>query len=316
MAMPSLVSILRALRSGDRRDFRRLAVLSGGYLLTGVLPRRLDPWAVGRLLRSSFVIRGVWVRRIVESMQQMLGEALRGADFESMARSYCEMVRETLWIRFRAFHTTRVPVETSVEGLHLIRNALGAGNGAILWGMSFCETLPVKIALHRACVPLIQLSSAFHGVPSETQLGLEVVGPFYSAPENPFLLERVNIPADGSLGFLRLLQDRLTENGCVYIRGDLRSRRSNIMAPVFGQDMGFALGAPGLSWSLRSPLLPIHVVRDGPFRYRAVVHPPIEADRSLDKKQFVRESVGQFAEMLERCASESPSDWEIWAGMV
>lgn len=277
-----------------------------------LVPRRLDRWAVDRLVRTSLGVSQAWTRRIEDRMRQVLGPYLRDADFHSMAVDYCEMAREVQWLRMRAYHTTELPVETSAEGIQRIEDARGYGNGVILWGMSFCDPLPVKIALQRAGVPVVHLSHAEHGVPRPpTEFGLKIVGPFFCASENPFLLERVIIPADESVGYLRLLMDRLTRNGCVYIRGDIRSRRTNVIAPVFGRDMKLAPGAPGLSWKLGSPLLPIHVVRDGPFRYRAVIHPPIEVGRDLDKKQFIRKAVDQFAELIERSALASPSSWEL-----
>jgi hypothetical protein len=226
------------------------------------------------------------------------------------------MTREIQWLRFRAFHGRKVPVETSVDGLHRVHAALEGGNGAILWGMSFCETLPKLIAFQRAGLPLVLLSSAYHGVPSDTRLGLEVVGPFFSAPENRFLAERLIVPADLSLGYLRQLQKRLSDNACVCIRGDLASRRANVRKTVFGVPMSFARGAPGLSWKLGSPLLPIHTVRDGPFRYRTIVHPPVEIDGGLDKDMFIEAALEHYVQLLKRCALEAPSNWEIWAGMV
>ena len=51
-------------------------------------------------------------------------------------------------------------------------------------------------------------------------------------------------------------------------------------------------------------------------RFRTIVHPPVEVDRSLDKEPFILDAVGQYVALLERCALESPSNWEIWALMA
>jgi lauroyl/myristoyl acyltransferase len=110
-----------------------------------------------------------------------------------------------------------------------------------------------------------------------------------------------------------VLKQRLSENSLLYIRGDLESVRTNYPAKVFGREMRFAPGAPGLSWKMGSALLPLHVVRDGPFRYRTVIHPPVEVDRELDGSSYIRQSVDHFAALLERCAREFPSNWDIWA---
>jgi lauroyl/myristoyl acyltransferase len=313
MSNPTLFSILRALPHGRRPDYRRLASLSAGYLLTLAIPSRFDQRVVGRLVQSPLVVKDAWVRRIEELMRSMLGADLPDADFRLLAREYCEITREIQWIRFRAIHTFDVPIETTVEGLERVHAALEAGKGAILWGMSFCDLVPKGIALYRAGVPLVALATAFHGVPTNSRLGLEVVGPFYSAQENRFLSERVMIPADRSRGFMPVLKQRLSENSVLYIRGDLESVRTNYPARVFGRETNFAPGAPGLSWKMGSALLPLHVVRDGPFRYRVVIHPPVEVDRDLDGDSYIRQAVDGFAALLERCALESPTNWDIWA---
>ena len=47
----------------------------------------------------------------------------------------------------------------------------------------------------------------------------------------------------------------------------------------------FAAGAPSLAWSVGSVLLTVYVVSEGTGRYRVVIQPPIEGDRSLSRKQ-------------------------------
>jgi lauroyl/myristoyl acyltransferase len=316
MAKPSLLSRLRSVRSGHANDFRKLGFLSSGYLLTLLLPRRLDPWVVGRLLRMRFYVRNAWIEKIVRGMQRYLAPALPEADLDSLAREYCAMAREIEWLRFRAYHTRKLEVETSVEGLEILQRARDSGQGAILWGMSFCEHLPVKVALQRSGVELVHLTSAYHGVPDPcTSFGMEVVGPFFCAAESPFVGERVIIPRDGSLGYMRVLMSRLSENACVYIRGDYRSFRNNLTVRLFGRDLPFAPGAPGLAWKLGSPLLPLHVIREGPFRYKAVIHPPIDAERDQGKGPFIRDSMARFRDLVERCILESPSSWEMLSVM-
>jgi lauroyl/myristoyl acyltransferase len=314
---PTPLSMIRLYRTGGKADLRSLAKLSAGYLLALIVPRRMDQWVLRRFVGTSLGVRKAMTQRVEGRMRQVLGPYLPDADFKALAIEYCEMAREIQWLRMRAFHTTALPMETSVEGLERVAEARDVGRGVILWGMSFCESLPVKVALQRAGLDIVHLSSAQHGVASpHTDLGLQIVGPLHNAPENPFLRERLIIPADESLGYVRVLKKRLSDNGCVYIRGDIHSVRTNVVAMVCGREANFAPGAPGLSLQLGSPLLPIHVVRDGPFRYRAVIHPPVDVDRGLDKKQFVRKAVDQFAELIEASALESPSSWEyaraIW----
>src|SRR5262249_24557530 len=153
------------------------------------------------------------------------------------------MFRENQWMRWRAMHRRGVPVSTTVVGLEHLERARGRGRGAILWGMSFCETLVVKIGLHSAGVSLVHLSTAHHGAAwPPTRLGLRIVAPMYTAAELPYLTERIVIPANQSLGYMRALMDRLAENGCVSIEGDGVARFANVTARLFGRDARFASG--------------------------------------------------------------------------
>jgi hypothetical protein len=58
MVKPSVLSTLKSLPGGDQWDLRRLAFLGAGYLLTSMVPRRLDGRVVDRLVRSPLVVRG------------------------------------------------------------------------------------------------------------------------------------------------------------------------------------------------------------------------------------------------------------------
>ena len=250
------------------------------------------------------------MRPIAERMRDTLQAVLPDADFHALATAYRRMFRENQWIRCRAIHGGDVPVATTVTGLQHLESALARGHGAILWGMSFCETLVVKIGLHRAGVRLIHLSSAYHGtVPRASALGRRAVAPLFTAAETRFLAERIVIPADGSLGYLRVLMDRLAANACVSIVGDGIAHRRNVGATFLGRDAYFAPGAPGLAWKMGSALLPLHVVRDGPLEYRIVIDEEIGTNRDLPKAAFIDQAVSQFAMRLEQRVLEHPSQW-------
>ena len=109
-------------------------------------------------------------------MRFVLGDTLTDEAAHDHARAWCQMVFETRWLRWRALHRADPPVETAVDGLPVLETALARGRGVILWGMEFCDTLVVKIALHRAGVRLVHLSFANHGLNAPpTRLGVRIV---------------------------------------------------------------------------------------------------------------------------------------------
>jgi len=307
----SLSHVASLVRSSSAADYRALGALSAGFLLAALIPRSQDQRVVGRFTRTSLGMREAWIERIEDRMRRVFGSRLPDADYRELAKSYCAMTRETQWLRMRAFHTSDLPVEISLEGLEEIEQAFALGRGVILWGMSFADTLLVKLALSRANIPLVYLSSEQHGVPSPwTEFGVRFVGPFHNAAENRFLAERLLIPAKDSLGYMRTLTNRLRGNSCVYIRGDIKSFRNNVVVPILGREVAFAPGAPGIAHKLGSRLLPMHVIREGSFRYRAVIGPPITVSPDQPRKQAIRDAIAQFAELIERTALAFPSSWE------
>ncbi len=299
------------MRSASGSDWSRLAKLLGGFVIARVLPRSLDRQVVPGLLRRSVRSEGSWVARVEGQVLELLGSHLPEADFRAIALGYCQMIREIQWLRCRAFWTRDVWIETNVDGLHRLTGALERGRGAILWGASFCETLPVRIALYRAGIGLVGLSSVTHGAPSpHSRFGVQLIAPLYSAPDDRFVSERVNVASGGGDEHLRVLKEKLGQNECVYIKGDHRtSHHRNIPASVFSRSLDFTPLPPALAWDSKSPLFPVHVVREGPGRYRAAVHPAIEANRR-DRSEFIHASVKGFAAVLERVAAQDPSSWE------
>jgi hypothetical protein len=297
-------------------DLRSLMLLSSGYLATAIVPRRYDAWFVPRVM-SGALVRDRWVRQIAERMRLVLQPRLPDADFHAFALEHCRMFRENQWMRCRAMHRGAVPVTTTVVGLPHLESARARGRGAILWGMSFCETLVVKMGLCRAGVPLVHLSTVNHGSAlPPTRLGLSLVAPMYTSAELPYLTERVVIPTNHSLQYMRVLMDRLAANSCVSIAGDGVAQRQNVAATVLGREARFAPGAPGLAWKMGSALLPLHVVREGPLNYRIVIDEEIEMEGNLDKPTYIDRAVREFARRLERRVLERPSDWAWYSHMV
>ncbi len=302
------------MRWSKNADVSTLLRLLAGYGATGVLPRTLDRRILRRLLASRLLIRDGLIDDVADRMRLVLGDALTPAEAGAAARDWAAMLFENRWLRWRALHRADPPVETSVDGLQHLEAALAERRGAILWGMEFCDTLVVKIALHRAGVRLVHLSTANHGLAAPpTWLGLRIASPLHCAAENRFLDERVIIPADGSLGYMRVLVQRLEENRCVWISGERRSARQNVAADLLGGEALFAPGAPGLAWKLGSALLPVHVVRTAPMQYRAIIDEPICPDRSGDKDAFIADAVRQFAVRVGRRIRERPAGWS-WYG--
>ena len=302
----------QSTRSGllCRQDIRRLAGLLSGSLAAAFVPQRWDP-AVVRLARS--VHRACFPRALDQVGEKMARVLPAGAcgDCSRLAEEYATMRLEDLWGRARGVWRYGWRPAIEIEGLERVHTALKRGRGAILWSMRFSSTTVIKQAFFRAGLPLRHLSRKQHGSPSMTRLGVRVVGPLYCRAENPYVAERVQIPLDGSLGYLNRLREHLRENACISIFGEHEGRQS-AEVEVLGARWRFALGAPSLAWLEGAELLTAYALRTAPFRYRVVIDEPIAVDRSTPRKVFAAQALAQFAERLERLILLHPGQWQGW----
>jgi KDO2-lipid IV(A) lauroyltransferase len=103
-----------------------------------------------------------------------------------------------------------------------------------------------------------------------------------------------HLQAGGSLG---LLVDQKMNDG--------------IAVPFFGRA---AMTAPAIAqFALRfdAPILPVHVVRLGPARFRMICEPPLNIARTGDKKTDTYAILLAVNTTLERWIREQPESW-LW----
>ncbi len=279
-----------------------------GYLVTAVVPRRWDGWIAEKLAAFYMRRNPGKLRRLTEEMQ---GRMPNGSEAGRLARQRFEALIEDRWGQMRAMHPRAWEPEIGVEGLEHVQEGLSRGRGVILWAMSLGGALIAKQGLWRAGVRFVNVMSEQHALPSGSALAWRVVRPLRWRSEAPYMAERVVIPANGSLGYLRTLDEKLTGNACVWIRGEHLGRQ-NVEASLLGLPVSFAIGAPSLAWRRGSILLTTYALRTYPSRHRLVIEKPIEADRGLDRKKFAAAAVREFAARLERHIAEHPAAWDGW----
>jgi len=300
-----------SLRWASAADLQHLAGLCGGYLAAPLWPRRWDRWLVERLFALPLRSRGSQLAQVAARMEELLGPSLQGRDALELARQHIVMRAEEMWARARGLHRDGWRPRIEWQGFRHVHSGLAQGRGVIIWCMGFCGATALKQAFWRAGVPLTHLSRAQHGAPTPSRLGLRWAAPLYCRAENPYLAERAVIPQNGSLTYLKVLQQRLESNACVSVVGELAGRQ-NVTAPLFGWPFEFATGAPSLAAKTGAALLTAHVRRRDFFDYEVVVSEPIARRAGLGRKVFAEWAVQEFASRLERLIAERPQDWQGW----
>jgi len=291
-------------------DLRKLAALTGGAVAAAVTPHRWDPAVANILVRLYVVVASRTVGRVATKMTAVLPPSTTRQP-RKLAFDYLRMRLEDMWGRLRGMRRFGWRPEIELEGLERVHEARSRGRGVILWSMRFSSSTAIKQAFHRAGLPLVHLSRQDHGAPSKTKLGVGVVAPMFCRAENPYLAARVQIPLDGSLGYLRELCQRLRENACVSIFGEHEGMQ-NGEVKILGAGWRFALGAPSLAWLENSVLLTVYPLRVGPYHYRVVVDKEIPVTRTIPRKQFAAQALEEYGRRLERLIVAHPADWQGW----
>jgi lauroyl/myristoyl acyltransferase len=290
------------------QDLPRLASLGFGYLATGLLPRRWDGPASDLLftLCRPFLPR----RDLADKMRRVLGDGLAGREPQALAEAYYRFYIEDGWGRLRDLHRHGSLVRLELSGREHLDAALAAGHGAVLWVMSLSGSRIPKAALWQAGIPLVHLTRPEHGAPSPSRLALRVLAPWHRRAERRYLADAVVRPA-GFPSFLESLRAVLHENRCLSITTAAIGRQL-VAAPFLGGQVRFATGAPALAHASGAALLTVYGYRLGRLHYQVVIEPPLDLDRSLPRREYVRGAVAQLARRLESHVIAHPADWQGW----
>lgn len=304
--------LLRPLTT-SQQDLLRTLGLALGYLPALLIPAKLDAPIVQRLTALVLRFRPGRLERLTARMEDTLGPRSTGRNLSNEGLARYQTALEGAWARVRNLHPYGWKATTTLEGLERIQEGQVAGSGTVLWRMSTGSSLIAKKALWEAGLPLVHLSTATHGARSESWIARKALAPLYRRTEKWYLAERVIIPESKATGaVMKTLLNRLgKENAVVSIVGDIRGTQ-NIQTRFFDAEAEFAIGSPSLAWKSGAVLLPVYSVREATGRYRVIVDAPISADRSQDRKTFVREAVEEYSRRLQEVIARFPGSWGGW----
>ena len=157
-------------------------------------------------------------------------------------------------------------------------------------------------------------------LPIASALGLDVCGVYRAASSRVVdaqvqamrqaaLTGRVRMFAKGAQG-ARLALAHLGRGGSLGLLVD-QKMNDGVAVPFFGRD---AMTAPALAqFALRfaAPVMPVHVVRLGPARFRMVCEPPLPVVRTGDRAADTLAILRAMNQTLERWIREDPASW-LW----
>lgn len=299
------------------RDIRLLLSDFAGYCSTFVLPQSTYSAVASRIAdflewRDSRTGHPA----IADAIELLLGFKAGSENSREIIRQYRIRKSEERLGGYRAWRRKDWNVHTELTGRNHLDASLAQRSGVVLWGTSLCGLLVAKIGCYREGYPLIHLSGWSHKLPMPpTLLARRVIAPLRIYRESRYLEERVVMAESGSLEYMRVLRQHLSENKCIWIYGENPDPgRKPVSASLFGREYLIPTGAPSLAYSTGAALIPTHVTRLDSGHYRIMFDEPIESHPDASKNEWVTFAVHQFASRLEREIRTHPADWGWWEG--
>ena len=192
------------------------------------------------------------------------------------------------------------------------------GRGVVLWVCPFTYAdLIVKTALARAGLEVSHLSACSRGFSpnachpwTPTRFGKRYLSRLRTAVEDRYLHERVIMPRDGSLGYIRRLERLLKSGGVLSMRAGKVGYRTMDL-PMLGGLVTLATGAPSLAIATGAALVPVFVARRGPGRFEVIFEPPLEPAADGAGPSAVPDLMRRYTRLLEDHVLRSPT-WSGW----
>ncbi|HWP92351.1 MAG TPA: lysophospholipid acyltransferase family protein [Thermodesulfobacteriota bacterium] len=206
-----------------------------------------------------------------------------------------------------------------IRGLDHLHTALKKGNGVILWeSNSFGGRSLAKRILHENGFSLYQVHARSHiggfanVMAPETWVRHHIIRPFFEKLEKEFIEEIIYLPNSSSLAFTRQLWGMLAQNKIICITGDGRLGQKLIPLQFLGHTQLFSTGMVSLARLSGAPILPIFCIQNRSGNTCLVIEPPINIEGNEDRDQGLKNSVAEYAGLLESYIRKYPEKYRSW----
>jgi lauroyl/myristoyl acyltransferase len=261
-------------------------------------------------------------RARVATLARALGPHAAGRSLEDLRDAIIDGYMEERLQILRAHRPGGWRPRLRLVGRAHLDAALAHGRGAVLWTAPFSYAdLVTKMALHQAGVALSHLSAFSRGfspnsclVWDPTRFGTQVLSPLRTRVEDRHLRERIALPRDGSLAYVRRVERRLRENGVVSIRAGEAGHRT-VELPFLDGCIRLATGAPSIALGAGAALLPVFTVRTGPGAFDVVIEPTLACDDAASRHDAVDALTRRYGRLLESYVLHHPQLWSGWYTM-
>ena len=304
----------RNRRIFTQKDFWYLVRLPLLFISAWVLPERIwkrvavgVAWFTCRLKSKTYRDRVKQFARVfgINADDPRAKRAVFRASFVS---------NEVIMQYFREYRWGRWHPKLLVSGRKNLTDALSQGSGAIVWvqNMPFSH-LVAKKALAGIGYPLHHLTRPSHGL-SKSRFGILVLNRLWTRIEDRFLSERITIQGESTIGAMRIILSRLTENRVVSITvGDEAVK--TVEVPFFNAKMNLAIAPISLSLRHGAPLIPVFTIRSDDNSFEVIIGLPLTTKSSATAVDGISVVANEYASRLEHLYREH-ADQRVLLGCV
>jgi lauroyl/myristoyl acyltransferase len=208
---------------------------------------------------------------------------------------------------------------TEICGLNYLHTALKKGNGVILWeSNSFGVRSLAKRILYENGFSLYQVHARPHiggfanDMSSETWVRYHIIRPFFEKLEKEFTEEIIYLPNSSSLAFTRQLMGILEQNKILCITGDGRLGQKLVPLQFLGHTKLFSTGMVSLARLSGASILPIFCIENREGIACLIIEPPIKTEGKEGREQELKNSVAEYAGLLESYIRKYPEKYRSW----
>ena len=286
----------------EPRDFGIAATLALLGILSMVVPVRKWKSATAGLARLVDRLPGQGLRGRKEFERLApLHPALNNEDHlgDKVAQMYFESrMQITDQYLFRKWKP-----KIKLRGIERIHEALGDGNGVILWISPFAYSdLIAKMGLSLAGIEISHLSRPGHGF-SRSTIGMATLNKLRTGIEDKYIKDRVRITRGKEQRAMLALRRVLKKNGIVSITVGAKTRRPGII-PLGDGHLRVATGAVRLSEMTGAPIMPVFTVNTAAQDFIVDVAQPVTEPDNEAQEVLLR-----YGRILENYVAEYPAQW-------
>ena len=311
---------LRRLTRTDVFELMAIAVLAP---VAWGLPERRAWWPISRGL--SRAIANLWPATTADRrarLRSALGDHAAEIDLDALRVDVMATYMEERLEILRAYRPGGWRPRLTVEGRAHLEAAAATGRGVVLWVAPFSYAdLVTKIALSEAGVAVSHLGAFSRGFSpnscytwTRSRFGMKVLSPLRTRVEDRHLRERIVMPLDGGLGYMRIVEQRLRAAGVVSIRaGDVGQRALEL--PFLAGTIRLATGPASLALSTGAALHPVCCIRNGSGDFTITIEPELRASAGRPRRDATDDLVRAYAARLEAWVLRQPYMWSGWYQM-